>query len=498
MEQPQTNLLPTPRRLVYILFALAATGLALRIYFAIVFPNVHWPDEIFQTQEPAHEAAYGIGLKTWEYRLGMRSWVMPTVLAGIMRATAWMGTGSSGYILAIQVAFSLLSLTAIFFSYAVAKRYAGVSAGFAAAILTAFSAELIHFAPKALTEIAAAHILFPGLYFLLYAEKPAMRERFMIAGALLGTATLLRIHFVPVVALALVWACRNEIKQRWVPILVGAAAPALLFGLVDAITWKYPFQSIFMAFWQNIVEHQAARFGTEPWYYYLQQLWLHLGVVLVFAALAIRRVPLLAVLVVVLVGSHSVIGHKEYRFIYPAVPLLLTMAAIGISEIADLLRRRSQIAAVAVVALATLACTAFMYRQSRKLLPWVHYASNLRAFIELSKRDDVCGVGLWGVAWPETGGYTYLHHNVPIYLSTRFMPWFAYHPDPMAVFVGRWASLHDASPAFNYIVAGYELPAGSGYEQVQCWPGTCIFKRPGGCTALPHYTVSEVVRAAGG
>ena len=38
----------------------------------------------------------------------------------------------------------------------------------------------------------------------------------------------------------------------------------------------------------------------------------------------------------------------------------------------------------------------------------------LMAYVDLSHEVDVCGVALQGISWHSTGGYTYLHHPVPI------------------------------------------------------------------------------------
>lgn len=73
-------------------------ALLLRVSVAFAFPNIFWPDEIFQTLEPAHRLSYGNGIVSWEFRIGTRSWVFPGVLAGVMRLTDWMGDGSSGYL----------------------------------------------------------------------------------------------------------------------------------------------------------------------------------------------------------------------------------------------------------------------------------------------------------------------------------------------------------------------------------------------------------------
>ena len=108
------------------------------------------PDEIFQTQEPAHRLAYGYGVVAWEWRQGARSWVFPAFLAGVMRTTDWMGSGSQGYQWGMAIVLSLISLTTVWFGFAWAKRASGTEAAIIAAGACATWYELVYFAPKTL------------------------------------------------------------------------------------------------------------------------------------------------------------------------------------------------------------------------------------------------------------------------------------------------------------------------------------------------------------
>ena len=83
--------------------ALLALALGLRVGFASCYPNFFHADEVYQTLEPAHRLVYGYGVIPWEWRTGIRSWILPVFLAGVMRVTGWMGSGSAGYIFGVDV-----------------------------------------------------------------------------------------------------------------------------------------------------------------------------------------------------------------------------------------------------------------------------------------------------------------------------------------------------------------------------------------------------------
>jgi len=97
-----------PRDPSWYLLTFLAIALLLRVVLFHFFPGIYWADEIFQTQEPAHRLAYGPGMITWEYRLGMCCWVLPGIISGLMKCTAWLGPRSSGYVFGIALFFSLL------------------------------------------------------------------------------------------------------------------------------------------------------------------------------------------------------------------------------------------------------------------------------------------------------------------------------------------------------------------------------------------------------
>jgi phosphatidylinositol glycan class B len=61
---------------------LVALAILLRLQPILVEPSAVWPDEIFQTSEPAHRLVFGSGLVAWEFQLGERSWLLPGIIAG--------------------------------------------------------------------------------------------------------------------------------------------------------------------------------------------------------------------------------------------------------------------------------------------------------------------------------------------------------------------------------------------------------------------------------
>src|SRR5207302_4018681 len=102
--------------------------------------------------------------------------------------------------------------------------------------------------------------------------------------------------------------------------------------MLDWLTLGYPFASLWRNILFNVIDGVSGEFGTEPWHYYLSGelgLWGGAGLfVLIAAALGARRLPVLLAAAVTIVVVHSGFAHKEYRFIYPAIVLLMVLAGL--------------------------------------------------------------------------------------------------------------------------------------------------------------------------
>lgn len=457
-------------------------ALLLRISVAMRAPSLAHPDEIFQTEEPAHRLAYGYGIITWEWRDGIRSWAFPAILAVVMRATGWMGHGSAGYLWAVTILLSLISLTSVWFGYAWAKRVSGIEAAMIAAGGCAIWYELVIFAPRTLTEVLATHILLPGLYLGAFAEGRWEKRRLFLAGLLCGLAMALRIQLFPAVALAGFYFCRSRWRTRVPAVLAGMFLPLAVFGVVDAITWSYPFQSFFRYFWINAVEGRSELYGTEPWYWYLTILVAHLGPILLLALLGIRRSPFLGWMALAILVPHSLLPHKEVRYIYPLMPILITLAALGtmeiVKELDHLLKLRIHPKLSISVALALF--TFFSFFLAPQFSYWNSNAGSMTMVDRLSRDQTVCGLGIHGISWFDTGGYTHFHRNVPM------------------VLMSDGPRMEQESASVNAVIAYGPPPRLSpGFALKDCSQGVCLYQRAGSCASPLADEVNAVLRETG-
>lgn len=299
------------------LFVATAVGaLVLHCFAAHLWPTLAWPDEIFQTLEQGHRLVFGYGVIPWEFRDGVRSWVLPALLGGVMRATVFLGPGSNGYLLGVRLFLALCSMAPVIAAMLWARR-AKLQLWWVAGVATAVWFELVFVSGKALTEVLAAYAMSVALYFSLAAEEgePQAPRAGLWAGLGWGLAAGLRMHLLPAALVALAWTCRKD-ARRWKHAVPGFLGVVIVFGLVDWVTWSYPFQSFIGNFRVNALEGKAASFGVTPPWEYLRGLavvwsWGALPL-LALAASSFKRWPLLGVTAAIILLSHSVIAHKEY------------------------------------------------------------------------------------------------------------------------------------------------------------------------------------------
>src|SRR5205823_1043790 len=198
------------------------------------------------------------------------------------------------------------------------------------------------------------------------------------------------------------------------------------------VTLGYPLASVWRNILYNLVYGVSAEFGIEPWHFLILG---ELGIwaasspfLLLLAAFGARRFPALLIPVIAVFAVHSAIAHKEYRFVYPAVLLLMVLAGFGLAQLTEraiewLSSRGAQARQAAAVSAAVLLCCwtvaaygvwtgpaiATLRQLDHDNLSATQFVADLPAF---------CGIGLYGLDgndWAWYGGYSYLHRPVAMY-----------------------------------------------------------------------------------
>jgi hypothetical protein len=403
--------------------AVVVVAVAFRVALGVGDHGMYWPDELYQSLEPAHGLVYGEGLLPWEYVDGARTWVLPGLIAALLGALRVVGIDEpSTYLVVVQLAFVAVAAATVVATFALA-RAAGASrwAAVAGASAFALAPPAIYFGHRALSENVSALAVAGGLALVLAGG----RRLLWLGAALLAFAVLLRLQnaiFCGAV-LAVLGARRDWPALR--DAAAAFAAGALALGLLDLATWGRFLGSARVYLRENVEEGRASDFGVEPFGYYAEHLWTSMPeLIVVVAALAIagavRRPGLAAVLVAYLL-AHSLVEHKELRFVLPALPVLFALAAVGADTLAG---RPHQVVLGALVVLGlagALRADSLTWGDlgSRSGQPgttaWGNFADVNRLLVHAGGREDLCGLKLEQQDRVWSGGYAYLHRAVPYY-----------------------------------------------------------------------------------
>ncbi|MCP3736453.1 hypothetical protein M9979_16420 [Sphingomonas sp. RP10(2022)] len=451
-------------------------------------PGFHHPDAIYQYLEPAHRLLTGDGVVTWEWRVGMRSWLLPALLTLPMALGEALGQAGPWPVALPRLAMGAASLSIVWSAWTLGCRRSP-TAGLLAGFVTATWFECVYFGVQTLAEPAATAAVLPAAV-LLTAVRPTRRNA-ALAGGLLAFAVLMRPHYAPsAAALVLVaWWPRfrfgRDALPLWAALIGGGLAMAAIGAGIDIATGATPFAWIVENVRQNIVGGVAARYGVAPPLQYvtwLMQVWIVWAIPLGIGVYAgWRACPALLATAVVTIGVHSLIGHKEYRFVYLAIVALLILSAIGWAELVRRVRERRNIATIALFVAWGLAGSLLALGP----LARAHREEGVpgsKVFAALRADPATCGVALvHGASYADLPGSAALRRGTPL-----AMFWI---DDPVATHgASPWVAMARHQAGFNRIVGSVPRTGTPppGYRTVMCEDATtviglCLYARPGPC-----------------
>ena len=296
------------------LAVLVALAILLRLQPILVEPSAVWPDEIFQTSEPAHRLVFGSGLVAWEFQLGVRSWLLPGIIAGLMELSRIIGDGPDYYLPVIAVGFAALAAAPVVCCFLWCRPLFGVTGALLAGLAVAVAAEPVYFGARTLSETVAGHLLVVAIWALEPGYPVISRRRLFVGGALLGLVFATRVQLAPAIAVAMLWTNWRADRGRLAATLAGVAAILAAAGVLDTLTLGYPFASVWRYVLYNVFYGVSSTFGVEPWPYYLLGelgVWGGAGAtMLLLTAIGAWRLPLLLVVAIVILAVHSGIAPQ--------------------------------------------------------------------------------------------------------------------------------------------------------------------------------------------
>jgi hypothetical protein len=402
-------------------------GFLIRLSVVLASDQIHHPDEIFQYLEQAHRLEFGYGIIPWEYRYGMRSWLLPGLLSGPLHIMRVFHVDAPHiYIPAIKLLCCIFSLSLIYSSYFIVKNLASENAGRVAALFACFWYELVYYSSKPTPEVISTYCLLLALGYLTVNHE---KKYSIMFGLFCALSAILRLQYVPLVFILLILAVIKWPKIEITKSILVIFSIFLVSGYLDYLTWGGYFASYYCNYLYNSVYHVSEIFGVKFRGYYFMTLAISSAGVFIFtgcisfARSLIKKTWLPLVFILFVILPHTLIAHKEARFIFATIPFLLMLMAILITELPMQLRswngnwgkciKFSMFTLVFCISIAGF-CGKLPF-QKKIYKSMTSRNPILSAYLYLNGDSELFAILNTYSKWHDTGGYYYLHRNVPIY-----------------------------------------------------------------------------------
>ncbi|KAM6181468.1 GPI mannosyltransferase 3 [Erethizon dorsatum] len=319
---------------------LAALAVALRALNCGLVRTSFVPDEHWQSLEVAHRLATNYGYLTWEWTEGLRGYTYPLIFASIYKTLHFLGTDSVELLVwTPRLTQAMLSAVADVKLYSLAQQLETQEVAgwvFFCQLCSWFTwycctRTLTNTMETVLTAIALS-------YYPLEGAKSAHSVKYT---SLVALACLIRpTAIIPWVPLLLRHAWQEQAKCRlilrdFLPVGFATLSLSLVIDRIFFGQWTLV-QLNFLRF--NVLQGSGSFYGSHPWHWYLSQglpavLGPHLPFFLHGCFCAPKRSRVLLVTVLWTLFVYSMLGHKEFRFIYPVLPFCMVFCGHSLAHL---------------------------------------------------------------------------------------------------------------------------------------------------------------------
>jgi len=314
-------------------------GILFRFYFALARVDTVWPDEHYQTLEPASHVVWGYGRMVWEWKDGFRPWTGPSIFIPLFLVLKLFGVnGGPIPIYASRLFVALLSsLSLVAFHRWLQKLRFTPFSHFVGLSLFSLHSAFVIWGPNTLTDSIAFIIL--TLVLPTVFENPTSFK----SGLLMGCVFLVRLQTLSLMPGYGIFLLIQKARfKQWVEFSLGYLCCILFMGGLDWVTWGQPFHSLITQLTTGVAVSE--KFGHSPAKEYVISMLLTLGPVAWISMFVLfvvswtsksRRtlwlfvsLPCLSLLLV-----HNLLVHKEARFILPFYIAVFFWFLIGVEKL---------------------------------------------------------------------------------------------------------------------------------------------------------------------
>ncbi|XP_020593825.1 GPI mannosyltransferase 3 [Phalaenopsis equestris] len=335
-ETPYYNLFSSEKRI----FAFCLAFRALNSFLVQTYFN---PDEHWQALEVAHRMVFGYGHLTWEWKNGIRSYLHPLVFAVLYKALAFLRLDSPWFMMRTPRLFqSVISSVGDLYLYKLSRIVFGDRVA-KFVLFSQLSNWFMFFCmPRTFSNSLETVMTVTGLYywisFLGYAKHAPFFSRkkalfiSALACAIRPTSAIIWLY----VGSFDLFGIQKKLRFLFLEVLsIGILAFALTCLLDWCLYGSWTFVAInFIKF--NFFSSGGDYYGTHVWHWYFTQ-----G----FPAMLFTFLPYslfgifksnewrLSGLIAWVLGIYSILGHKEFRFVLPVLPIALMFSGYSLAAL---------------------------------------------------------------------------------------------------------------------------------------------------------------------
>lgn len=312
-----------------------------RVCNSLLIKTVFNPDEYWQSLEIASYHIFGMGHLTWEWVYGIRSFTFPAIFAIVFKFLKVFGLeNSSLFILAPKLIQSIFAATNDLFVYLIAVKLFNSKVA-KIALLFSLTSWFNYFASvrilsnvlESTVTIIAFYYWIPLIYNLKKNDSLPVYDLVKVVclislGPFIRTSNII----IAVYFLSILFFNIRDFNRFYnvfgITLLIGLVA-LLIEGLLN-----YSFYGKFIIphlnfIYINVIENVSSFYGHEPWHWYISS-----GLPTVLGPLVLlipfsfcnrqkhKTSKSILYFSAYVVLALSFISHKEFRFLFPILPLL--------------------------------------------------------------------------------------------------------------------------------------------------------------------------------
>ncbi|XP_076462738.1 GPI alpha-1,2-mannosyltransferase 3-like [Babylonia areolata] len=303
----------------------------IRLVNALLIQTFFVPDEFWQSMEVAHNMVFDYGYLTWEWRVGIRSYAYPLLLASLYKLLAVLGLDYRGLLIrGPRLLQGVVASVGDMYLYWLSGRLAGREVAQWTLLCQLLSWFTAYCCTRTLSNGVETTLVTAALYYFPWpgATQSGRDVRWFVA--LAAMSVVVRPTAAVLWVLLAAWhlqRCKGTALWSVLRLYITTGLTVVGVSTVIDRVWYGRWILVHLNFLHfNVVSGGSGFYGRHPWHWYLTQgvpvtLGPHLLPFLLGACRS--QQPALLLLILWQVFVLSLLAHKEFRFLLPLLPLAM-------------------------------------------------------------------------------------------------------------------------------------------------------------------------------